>query len=189
MKRPELKRMLKHIEQGLVDCVLVYRLDRLTRSVIDLYKLLEIFDKFNCKFKSATEVYDTNSAIDRMFITMVAALAQWERENLSERVRMGMEQKACEGKWVMNIPSYGYELDKENDTLQVNEKEAKIVRKIYHLYLSGKGMKKIANELNLMNIKTKAGHIWNNQKVGYVLDNPVYITKTNTLRSKMLSQQ
>ncbi|WP_066231869.1 recombinase family protein [Metabacillus fastidiosus] len=71
MNRPNLKRMIKHIEQGLIDCVLVYKLDRLTRSVLDLYKLLEIFDKHNCKFKSSTEVYDTTSAIGRMFITLV----------------------------------------------------------------------------------------------------------------------
>ncbi|MGM7722164.1 recombinase family protein [Metabacillus sp. Hm71] len=174
MKRPELKRMLKHIEQGLVDCVLVYRLDRLTRSVIDLYKLLEIFDKYNCKFKSATEVYDTTSAMGRMFITIVAALAQWERENLSERVRMGMEQKAKEGKWVINIPPFGYEIDKENDTLLINKDEAEIVRKIYDLYLSGKGMLKIANELNVMNIKTKTGRVWTREKISYVLRNPVY---------------
>ncbi|XQY90688.1 recombinase family protein [Metabacillus sp. HB246100] len=175
MKRPELKRMLKHIEQDLVDCVLVYKLDRLTRSVIDLYKLLEVFDKHNCKFKSATEVYDTTSAMGRMFITIVAALAQWERENLSERVRMGMEQKAREGKWVMNLPPFGYDIDRENDTLIINEDEGKIVQKIYDLYLSGKGMLKIANELNLMNIKTKSERNWTNQKVAYILDNPVYI--------------
>lgn len=175
MKRPELKRMIKLIEQDLVDCVLVYKLDRLTRSVLDLYKLLEVFDKHNCKFKSATEVYDTTSAMGRMFITIVAALAQWERENLSERVRMGMEQKAREGKWVMNLPPFGYDIDRENDTLIINEDEAKLVRKIYDLYLSGKGMNKIANNLNQMNIKTKAGGNWYNQKIGYLLTNPIYI--------------
>ena len=69
-KRPELQRMIEHIEKDIIDCVLVYKLDRLTRSVLDLYKLLEIFEKHNCKFKSATEVYDTTSAIGRLFITM-----------------------------------------------------------------------------------------------------------------------
>ena len=65
--------MIEHIEKDIIDCVLVYKLDRLTRSVLDLYKLLEIFEKHNCKFKSATEVYDTTSAIGRLFITMSAA--------------------------------------------------------------------------------------------------------------------
>jgi site-specific DNA recombinase len=175
MNRANLKRMLKHIEQGLIECVLVYRLDRLTRSVLDLYKLLEIFDKHNCKFKSATEVYDTTTAMGRMFITIVAALAQWERENLSERVRMGMEQKAREGQWVINVPPYGYELDKANKTLVINQEEAETVKKIYDLYLSGKGMKKISTFLNQSNITTKSGKTWNDFKIGYILDNPLYI--------------
>ncbi|WP_429991941.1 recombinase family protein [Metabacillus fastidiosus] len=146
MNRPNLKRMIKHIEQGLIDCALGYKLDRLTRSVLDLYKLLEIFDKHNCKFKSSTEVYDTTSAIGRMFITLVAALAQFERENLSERVRIGMEQKAREGKWVISLPPQGHDL--VEGELIINKQEAEIVRKIFNFYLSGKGMRKIASDLN-----------------------------------------
>ncbi len=129
LERPEMKRMLAHIEQGLIDCVLVYRLDRLTRSVLDLYKLLEIFERHNCKFKSATEVYDTTTAMGRMFITIVAAMAQWERENLAERVRMGMQEKARQGKWVINVAPYGYDIDRSTDTLVINQQEAVIVRK------------------------------------------------------------
>jgi site-specific DNA recombinase len=173
--RPNLKRMMKHIEEGLIDCVLVYRLDRLTRSVRDLYTILETFDKYDCKFKSATEVYDTTTAMGRMFITIVAALAQWERENTGERIRMGMEQKAREGNWVINLAPYGYEIDKENKTLVVNEYEATIVKKIYDMYLSGKGMIKIATELNRINIRTKTDSIWSGIKVKYILTNPLYI--------------
>lgn len=175
LERPEMKRMIRHIKQGSIDCVLVYRLDRLTRSVSDLYKLLELFEKYNCKFKSATEVYDTTTAMGRMFITVVAALAQWERENLAERVRMGLQEKARQGKWVPNIAPFGYDIDRENDTLAINDEEAAVVRKIFELYVSGKGMSKIANELNHLGLLTKAGAIWRDHSVKYVLTNPVYI--------------
>lgn len=175
LERPEMKRMLAHIEQGLIDCVLVYRLDRLTRSVLDLYKLLEIFERYNCKFKSATEVYDTTSAMGRMFITIVAAMAQWERENLAERVRMGMQEKARQGKWAVSTAPFGYDIDRATDTLVVNQQEAVIVRKIYDMYLSGTGMNKIALSLNNQGILTKSGAAWTSNKVKYILTNPIYI--------------
>jgi site-specific DNA recombinase len=175
MERPELKRMIKHIEQGVIECVLVYRLDRLTRSVLDLYNLLDLFEKHSCKFKSSTEVYDTTTAMGRMFITIVAALAQWERENLGERVRMGMQEKARQGKWVSNIPPYGYELDRENETLAINDEEAKIVKMIFQEYISGNiGFTKLANKLNHLNIDNR-GVFWSDQKIRYIIKNPLYI--------------
>lgn len=173
--RPNLERMMKHIEQNLIDCVLVYRLDRLTRSVRDLYNILETFDKYDCKFKSATEVYDTTTAMGRMFITIVAALAQWERENTGERIRMGMEQKAREGNWVINRSPYGYDLDKENKTLTINKEEALIVKDIFNYYLKGKSTIKIAVELNRLNIRTRNDVIWSGFRVNYILSNPLYI--------------
>lgn len=172
--RPELQRMLKHIENGIIECVLVYRLDRLTRSVRDLYELLDVFEKHDCKFKSATEVYDTTTPMGRLFITIVAALAQWERENLGERVRMGMQEKAEEGKWVVNTPPYGYDIDKENDALVINENEAVIIRKIFNMYLSGMGTHKIAYTLNQNGIETKKQSAWMGNTVRQMLRNPIY---------------
>lgn len=93
MDRPYFQKMINRIKQGGIDVLLVYRLDRLTRSVLDLYNILQILDDHNCKFKSATEVYDTTNAMGRLFITLVAAIAQWERENLAERVKMGIEKR------------------------------------------------------------------------------------------------
>ncbi|MBM7584656.1 hypothetical protein JOC86_001193 [Bacillus pakistanensis] len=87
---------------------------------------------------------------------------------------MGMEQKAREGQWVINQAPYGYEIDKENKTLVINEEEAKVVKRIYDLYLSGKSMNYIAREFNRLNIFTKTDTIWNDFKVKYILSNPLY---------------
>lgn len=176
LNRTDLKRMLKAVEQNVFECVLVYRLDRLTRSVLDLYNLLNTFEKHDVKFKSATEVYDTTTAIGRLFLTLVAALAQWERENLGERVRMGMQQKAKEGKWTVSLPPLGY---KSNDSiLEIHPQESLIIKEIYNLYLSGIGMWKIARDLNERKIYTRSGTPWGYSSVNYILNNPIYIGKT-----------
>jgi len=152
---------------------LVYRLDRLTRSVFDLYKLLETFDKFDCKFKSATEVYDTTTAMGRMFITIVAALAQWERENMGERMAMGRIEKARQGKWTANQPPYGYDLNREESKLYINHEEAFVVRKIFELYQT-KGMSSVAKRLNDKGIYTRTGKFWSENTIMRTLRNPAY---------------
>lgn len=175
LKRTELSRLLSDLSKDKFDIVLVYKLDRLTRSVLDLYTLLQKFDKYNVKFKSATEVYDTTTAIGRLFITLVAALAQWERENLAERVKMGMMQKAKEGKWTVSIPPFGYDKAGKDD-LVINEKEAEIVKEAFDLYVTGKyGTAKIAKILNSRKHFTKSGSAWSMQTLSYVLKNPIYI--------------
>lgn len=168
-KRPELQRMISHIKNDLIDCVLVYKLDRLTRSVLDLYNLLQIFEENDCKFKSATEVYDTTSAIGRMFITLVASFAQFERERLAERVSMGMEQMTREGKWKGGELGYGH--DKEGGEFVIVEHEAEVIRSMYDWYLSGMSDIKIAIRLNELGITTRSGADWTEGKVRYVLTN------------------
>lgn len=172
MKREQLIRMIADVKKGLIDVVLVYRLDRLTRSVVDLHELLKVFDKYNCKFKSATEVYDTTTAIGRLFLTLVAALAQWERENLSERVSFGLTQKAIEGGWHGSAAPFGYDLI--NKELVINEDEAKTVREMFRLYINGLSDRNVAIHLNKNHMLTKNGHLWQDARVRYVLKNPLY---------------
>jgi site-specific DNA recombinase len=176
LNRTDLKRMLKAVEQNVFECVLVYRLDRLTRSVLDLYNLLNTFEKHGVKFKSATEVYDTTTAIGRLFLTLVAALAQWERENLGERVRMGMQQKAKEGKWTVSLPPLGY--DSNDSMLEIHPQESLIIKEIYSLYISGIGMWKIARQLNDRELYPRSGSAWAYSSIHYILNNPIYIGKT-----------
>lgn len=173
MERPELQRMLKDIEKGKVECVLVYRLDRLTRSVLDLYNMLDVFERHNCKFKSATEVYDTTTAMGRMFITIVAALAQWERENMGERIAFGFTEKVRQGKYPLNFAPIGYDLNKKESKLYINEKEASTVRLIYKKYIDGLGSNKLCKFLNDKNIRTKHGNKWSSDTIFRVLKSPI----------------
>lgn len=172
--RPELQKMLEDIKAGLVDCVLVYRLDRLTRSVFDLYKLLEIFEQNGCKFKSATEVYDTTTAMGRMFITIVAALAQWERENMAERISFGLEEKARQGKYCHNVPPFGFSLDKKTYKLSKKDGESEVAKMIFDLYQQGYGMNKLAGYLNKKGLYTRAGNYWSDNTIMKVLRNETY---------------
>jgi len=174
-ERPQLQRMISHIEEGFIDVVLVYRLDRLTRSVLDLYKLLDIFEQNNCKFKSATEVYDTTTAMGRLFITLVAALAQWERENLGERVTMGMLQRAREGQWKGGPPAYGYNYI--DNVMSIDEEKADTVRWIFDAYINGQSDRKIAIKLNEMGIITAKNVKWREGAVKRILLNETYTGK------------
>lgn len=170
--RPALTRMLADISRGCIDVVLVYRLDRLTRSVLDLYQLLQEFERYGVHFKSCTEVYDTTTAMGRLFITLVAALAQWERENLAERVKMGMGQMVRERKRPGGPPPFGYVL--REGQLQLHPEEAKLVRTMFTQYLIGNSPRQIADEANRQGYRGKNGARWSGSAVLRLLKNPVY---------------
>lgn len=172
--RPELQRMLTDAQSGLFDVVLVYRLDRLTRSVKDLYKLLDTLESNGVKFKSATELYDTTTAMGKLFITLVAALAEWELNNLRERVRFGMEQLVREGKWHGGPVPFGYSWDGE--TMTIIEKEAKVLHEMRRVYMSGEGFGSTSTILNATGY-TRNDTPWSVQSVWYALDNPFYAGK------------
>ncbi|WP_341356676.1 recombinase family protein [Rossellomorea sp. y25] len=169
-QRPQLQLMLEHIKQGHINTVLVYRLDRLTRSVLDLYQLLDVFEKNNCKFKSATEVYDTTTAMGRMFITLVAAMAQWERENLGERVRMGQIEKARQGKYSAKAP-FGYDKD-QNDVLVINKSEKEIIIDMIKKLEQGYSLRQLALYMDNTGAKPVRGYQWHITSVKGILTNP-----------------
>lgn len=171
LNRPHFKEMMDMVREGGIDVVLVYRLDRLTRSVVDLYSILQELDKCECKFKSATEVYDTTNAMGRLFITLVAAIAQWERENTAERVRMGMEKKIKLGLWKGGTPPYGYKI--EDKQLAINEAEVGVVKEIFELSKSF-GFYTIAKQLSSKGYQTRKGGSWHVDSVRDIANNPVY---------------
>lgn len=169
MNRPQLQSLLKQIEKGNVDHVLVYKLDRITRSVPDLYRIKEIMDKHNCSIKSATEAIDTSTPMGRLVITMSAGMAQWERETIGERISFGLVEKARQGKYPLNTPPLGYDIDKETRKLVVNKEEAKLVRLIHKLYRKW-GTASIARYLNERNYVGKNGCQWHAKSVRQVLE-------------------
>lgn len=168
LKRPDMQRMLQDMEQKKFDVVLVYKLDRLTRSVGDLHSLLKTFDLYGVKFKSATEIFETTTAMGRFFITLVGAMAEWERGTISERVRFGIEQMVSEGKRPGGIKPYGY----TRDEILIPE-EAALIREVRELYMSGLGCKTVAVQMNRAG-KLRRGKEWTDATVEYTLENPYY---------------
>ncbi|WP_052487967.1 recombinase family protein [Gordoniibacillus kamchatkensis] len=165
MNRPKLQQMLTDMEQDLFDCVLVYKLDRLTRSASDCDGLLKRFEAHKVVFQSATESFETRTATGRLFIRLISELAQWERELISERTRAGMEQMVVEGKKPGGRYPYGY--DKNG---QIVEEEAEVIRHIRRLYMQeNMSLRQIA-----LALPPRRGFLWTPGRVADVLENIFY---------------
>ena len=150
MERPELERLMEDIKNKRISHVIVYKLDRLSRSQKDtLYLIEDVFIPNNIDFISLTETLDTSTPIGRTMIGILAAFAQLERENIRFRTRMGMNERVKEGYWMGGgrIP-FGYDYDKKQGVLVPN-KDADTVKKVYELYLKGYAPQNISNMLGL----------------------------------------
>ena len=174
-ERPEVTRLIEDVKKGKIKNVLIYKLDRLTRSVKDLIYLIELFDKNNCTFNSQTEKIDTSNAVGRMFVKIIGIFAEFERENLAERVTFGYEQKTREGNYTNCNGVFGYDYIIGKGKLKLNKNEAEYVRKIFNWYLEGESMLKIAKKLKDLNVPTKRGGHWNQSTIYSILTNPLYI--------------
>ena len=169
LKRPEMQRLIEDAKLKKFDVVVFYKLDRLVRSVRDLHELLQLFDKNDVKIRSVTEIFDTTSALGRFFLTLVAAMAEWERETISERVLENMGKKAKGGERNGAKPPFGYKV--VNSKLEVVEEEAAIVKEMFRLYSKGNGLGSIVKFLQGFNLQKST------RTIGRMLDNPVYCGK------------
>ena len=178
--RPEINRLIKDIKDGKVNNVLVFKVDRLTRSIKNLMELVEIFDEYNCAFNSLTESIDTDTPSGRMFLKIIGIFAEFERENLISRVTLGLERKVREGYSLSSYgTSYGYDIKKGERVQTIVPAEAKIVKEIFEMYVNENiPMFAIAQELTRRNIKTKKNSgRWINCTIKGILENPTYIGK------------
>lgn len=175
--RPEIKRLISDITSGKVNNVLVYKIDRLTRSTKNLIDLVDLFNQNHCSFNSLNESIDTATATGRMFIKIVGIFAEFERENIVERVKLGFERKVKEGYSLCTVTSsYGYSRTKGEKIQTIEFEQAGIVKRVFEMYLHDDySLNKISQILNAEKIPTKKGKLWNVKTIKLLLQNPNYI--------------
>lgn len=185
LERPALKRLLRDIEADSIDIIVVYKVDRLTRSLTDFSKLVELFDKHAVSFVSVTQQFNTTSSMGRLTLNVLLSFAQFEREVIGERIRDKVAQSKAKGIWMGGPVPLGYDLgDRE---LLVNPEEAAQVREIYELYLESGSVRALQSALARRGITSKVRHQKNGRTTGgkplsrghiyRLLANPIYLGK------------
>ena len=181
INRPGLTNMIKDVEDGLVDKVVVYKLDRLSRSQLDtLYLIEKVFLVNNTDFVSMSENFDTSTPFGRAMIGILAVFAQLEREQIKERMGMGKEARAKEGKWGGGASEpIGYDYNPNKDLLEVNTYEAMQIEELIEMFLKGVPYKTIADTLNRKGYTYRGTSNrvsqWDAKRVKYVLTNKTYL--------------
>ncbi|OEF97772.1 recombinase family protein [Desulfuribacillus alkaliarsenatis] len=170
--RPQLNKLLAKVKAGELSKVMVTKLDRMSRRLLDLLKMIDLFQEHDVSFISISESFDTNTPSGRLTLQVLGAVAEFERERIRERVFENMFHAAKGGKWLTQSP-YGYRLqDKE---LVVHDEEAKIVQRVYDAYLEkGLGYFAIAKMLNEEGIPSRFNKEWSLRSVKLMLTNPAY---------------
>lgn len=182
LDRPAMDKLIRDAETGKFDTVAVYKLDRLSRSVQDtLHLVKDVFKEHNIDFVCLQENIDTKSAMGNLFLTLLSAIAEFEREQIKERMQMGRVGRAKAGKSMMwNRTAYGYRYNKETGSMDIVPSEALIVHRIFTEYLSGKSISAIKNELNEEGYQTRESP-WPYKAISRILTNFVYTGKTEFL--------
>ncbi|OPZ84763.1 MAG: DNA-invertase hin [bacterium ADurb.Bin429] len=185
LERPALKRLLADIEAGKVDCVVCYKVDRLSRSLLDFSKLMELFDKHQVTFVSVTQAFSTTNSIGRLTLNILLSFAQFEREVIGERIRDKIAMHKQKGMYTGGHPILGYDIDKERHKLIVNPKEAVLVNEIFTMFIEKRSISAVATELNASGVprktyvskrgKTRPLTIWTKATVRHLLTNRTYI--------------
>ncbi len=169
LDRPAMRELRQAVQAGRVDCVVVFKLDRLSRSVVDTVTLvLEEWDGL-CHVKSAREPIDTTNHAGKMFFYMLVSYAEWERAVIRERTFSGKLRRAEEGRNPGFKPPYGYQPGFVPDP-----DEAPVVRRIYEMYRRGAGVISITYKLNGEGLRFRGGRLWNESTVKKILENPLY---------------
>ena len=189
IERPALKRLLTDVEAARVDCIVVYKVDRLSRSLLDFARIMGVLDQRGVSFVSVTQQFNTTSSMGRLTLNILLSFAQFEREIIAERTRDKMSAARKKGKWVGGIPVLGYDVDPAGGRIVVNEDEASRVNTIYELYLERRSLLETAKELRRKGWTTKrwitrkgierGGTPFDKNSLSRLLSNIIYIGKVN----------
>jgi site-specific DNA recombinase len=185
IERPGLKNLLEDIKAGRVNTVVVYKIDRLTRSLLDFSKLVETFDKYGVTFVSVTQSFNTTTSMGRLTLHILLSFAQFEREVIAERVRDKFAASKKRGIWMGVTLPMGYRVDKRQ--LFINPERAKLVRLIFERYLELGSICSLMKDLRTRGIKSPVRTLENGRLTGgcvftggalrHILHNPIYIGK------------
>lgn len=185
INRPGLKQLFEDIQNKKVDMIVVYKIDRLTRSLVDFSKLIEVLDTNQCSFVSVTQQFNTADSTGRLMLNVLLSFAQFEREISGERIRDKIAASKKKGMWMDGSLPLGY--DTVNKKLVINEEEAEIVRFIYEKYAVLKSEMKVAHLANKYGFRMKlrktkdgreiGGQAFSLGSVNGILRNPIYIGK------------
>jgi DNA invertase Pin-like site-specific DNA recombinase len=186
MERPGLKRLMADVAAGKVDIILVYKIDRLTRSLADFAKIVDVLDTAKASFVSITQSFNTTTSMGRLTLNMLLSFAQFEREVTGERIRDKIAASKRKGMWMGGPLPLGYDI--ENRRLIVNQREAELVRQIYQRYLELGSVVELADHLNAKDYTTKVqvrasgphrgGCSFRRGTLYHLLSNPIYRGKT-----------
>ena len=182
--RPGLKNLLKDANEKKFDLVVVWKLNRISRRLIDILNIVDTLDKNSIAFRSLTESFETETPAGKLQLNIMGAIGEFERGTIAENVKMGMMARAREGKWnggkvlgydVVEVQSEGKK--RKETKLVINEKEAMTIRRIFELYSEGHGYKATVNRVNKEGHRSKRGNAFSTASIKEILKNPVYIGK------------
>ena len=173
LERPALQRLLRDIEAGRIDIVVVYKIDRLSRSLMDFSRLVEVFDRHGVTFVSITQAFNTTTSMGRLTLNILLSFAQFEREVIGERIRDKFAASRRKGMWMGGHPPLGYDVRERR--LVVNEAEAKTVRSIFRRFLTVGSATILARTLAAEGVTTKRGRAIDKGDLYKILNNRVYV--------------
>lgn len=189
LERPALQRLMSDIDAGHIDMIVVYKIDRLTRSLADFAKLVERLEAAKCSFVSVTQAFNTSSSMGRLTLNVLLSFAQFEREVTAERIRDKIAASKKKGLWMGGVPPIGYDPhpDPTRRELAVNEAEANTVRRIFELYREHRCLNAVAAAAAAEGLRSKrhqfrsgrlqGGNIFSRGQIHKLLTNPIYIGK------------